>query len=179
MYPYICSSQNTVINFICAQPRTACTSMSKRQPSPLPLVPEEASPMKRGRQEEEDIAEIPFACLQRELSVRQMSDALVFAAAPATKDADPVFLDAKRREHARNLRKVCVCDPSACVRQWNALSACMLVCVSQAYEDAFNHNQDPISFLVEVGRQLKAGMSAEWKVSNMSRVKSVVVGSLV
>ncbi len=46
--------------------------------------------------------------------------------------------------------------------------------MSQAYEDAFNHNQDPIAFLVDAGRQLKAGMSAEWKVCNMQRVYNLV-----
>jgi hypothetical protein len=85
--------------------------------------------MKRGRQEEDDIAEIPFACLQRELSVRQMSDALVFAAAPATKDADPVFLDAKRREHARNLRKVCVIRTRACGSGVHYQCVCWFVCL--------------------------------------------------
>ena len=56
--------------------------------------------------EEDDVPVAPITSLHREESMRQMSEALVFAAAPVTDNADLVFLDAKRREHAIRLREV-------------------------------------------------------------------------
>ncbi len=74
--------------------------------APVDNVDAPAKRRKSAEKEEEDAVDVAPLSLHRELSMRQMSEAIVFAAAPVTKGADPVFLDAKRREHAIKLRKV-------------------------------------------------------------------------